>query len=656
MKTLKKYLIFCLISVVAFLIPAISKADTFKNVEWKYTEEAAKFPNENVDLLNNLYDYINDRTFYTTYSSYKVDKNAVVWDFHHLNENYIVGVFILPTFENSSLIYASYVNRSSNKDYNMYNSDQSNKIYINSSTVTLKFIFNENKEITGYESVDLTYNNISVSSWSMFFSSNALYNNTYISYLDLYVDTHFIQADDSYGYVKIQSAFEDANLKLKIGSKTFSTDERVPIKTFFDSLKPNVVTWNYKDRLNGSNISYTIRDDEIVIDKSIRLEFIANGFNVGSNILKYSSNLNSNNAEIELNECSYSESQDKTYCYFYIKYTRINTEDITFNFKFDNYDVRTDYVDIYESSVSYDTENNLVYLTNQDIEYSYSKIDLWNADIKGIAFIPYDYSTIDINNSRFSNFSFSMYFSLANINQINKIYYSSGYLERKDNNKYIVSSDSVFNLFDLNSENNSIDYWYNYGTVTNKKLPAFIIMNEIDKEYIRNWPDRHIYLTYNSTIYKYVYIKEDENGNDYIDSSGVIVKDYDGNDTNISGSNNDTFKPNLDLSTLSNYAGWLPPGPVDSVLNLPFVMLNSLSRVLNGTCTPVDVTIPFINSKMSIPCVSNLYDQMGVTSFFDWIGIVVSALMIFSYLIFLYNWLDNILSLGRQKVINWGTQ
>ena len=59
---------------------------------------------------------------------------------------------------------------------------------------------------------------------------------------------------------------------------------------------------------------------------------------------------------------------------------------------------------------------------------------------------------------------------------------------------------------------------------------------------------------------------------------------------------------------------------------------------------------------MSIPCVSNLYDQMGVTSFFDWIGIIVSALMIFSYLIFLYNWLDNILSLGRQKVINWGTQ
>ena len=119
MKTLKKYLIFCLISVVVFLIPAISKADTFKNVEWKYTEDAAKFPNENVDLLNNLYEYINDRTFYTTYSSYKVDKNAVVWDFHHLNENYIVGVFILPTFENSSLIYASYVNRSSNKDYNI---------------------------------------------------------------------------------------------------------------------------------------------------------------------------------------------------------------------------------------------------------------------------------------------------------------------------------------------------------------------------------------------------------------------------------------------------------------------------------------------------------------------------------------------------------
>lgn len=234
MKRLKMFLMLFFISLFSFIFPFSVNADTFKNVEWKYTDDALKFPIENATLLNNLYEYISGRTFYLYNSSYKVDKYAVVWDFHHLSENYIVGVFL-----NSSTINTYYVNSPSNKDYNMYSANQSNKINISSSTITIKFNFNENKLITGYEATELSYNNVSVSSWSMFFSSNALYNDTYISYLDLYVDTHFIQNSDAFGYVKISSWFEDANLKLKIGDKIFNTDELVPIKTFFDYLQPS---------------------------------------------------------------------------------------------------------------------------------------------------------------------------------------------------------------------------------------------------------------------------------------------------------------------------------------------------------------------------------------------------------------------------------
>lgn len=52
--------------------------------------------------------------------------------------------------------------------------------------------------------------------------------------------------------------------------------------------------------------------------------------------------------------------------------------------------------------------------------------------------------------------------------------------------------------------------------------------------------------------------------------------------------------------------GWLPPGPVDSIINLPLNLFNALTNVLSGTCQGVTLTLPFVNQTLTLPCFDSL--------------------------------------------------
>lgn len=111
------------------------------------------------------------------------------------------------------------------------------------------------------------------------------------------------------------------------------------------------------------------------------------------------------------------------------------------------------------------------------------------------------------------------------------------------------------------------------------------------------------------------------------------------------------------ISSLSNdnMVGWLPPGPVDSLINLPLVLLNSLQNALSSTCSPITLTLPFVNQDIYLPCMSSLYEEMGVSSFVNWAGIVASAFILFSYLMRFYKWVDNTLTFRENNWLdNWG--
>lgn len=115
----------------------------------------------------------------------------------------------------------------------------------------------------------------------------------------------------------------------------------------------------------------------------------------------------------------------------------------------------------------------------------------------------------------------------------------------------------------------------------------------------------------------------------------------------------DESPPNTD--DLNGAAGWLPAGPVDSLINLPLSFFNSISRDLGSSCKPVNLPLPYVKKNLTLPCMSTFYDGIKINSFMDWVGLIVSCFILFSYLLKLYKWVDDTLTFRENNHFgDWG--
>jgi hypothetical protein len=117
-----------------------------------------------------------------------------------------------------------------------------------------------------------------------------------------------------------------------------------------------------------------------------------------------------------------------------------------------------------------------------------------------------------------------------------------------------------------------------------------------------------------------------------------------------------TSEENPKLEGLKNSAGWLPAGPLDSILNLPLSFLNNLSSNLSKTCQPVSLPLPYVDQTLNLPCLSSIYSQIeGLDTWITSIGVIASVFILFTYLINLYKWVDDTLTFRENHYIdNWG--
>lgn len=116
-----------------------------------------------------------------------------------------------------------------------------------------------------------------------------------------------------------------------------------------------------------------------------------------------------------------------------------------------------------------------------------------------------------------------------------------------------------------------------------------------------------------------------------------------------------TSEDNPNLDGLNNSAGWLPDGPLDSILNLPLSLLENLSTNLSKTCQSVNLPLPYVDSTIELPCVSTLYSKIeGLNVWLNTIGIIASAFILFSYLVFIEKWADATLTLRENTQLDWG--
>lgn len=143
--------------------------------------------------------------------------------------------------------------------------------------------------------------------------------------------------------------------------------------------------------------------------------------------------------------------------------------------------------------------------------------------------------------------------------------------------------------------------------------------------------------------------------NDKLDDVNQSLEDTNQSiqDTNNNIMNSDS--PNV--SGMTDLAGYLPPGPLDSVLNLPLSILNSLNTQLSSSCTPLSLTLPFVNLPLIIPCLNTIFNQIsGLNILWQSLGLLFGALIMYQYLVYLYNWVDDVTSLHHNKARLFGAK
>ena len=117
-----------------------------------------------------------------------------------------------------------------------------------------------------------------------------------------------------------------------------------------------------------------------------------------------------------------------------------------------------------------------------------------------------------------------------------------------------------------------------------------------------------------------------------------------------------TNDDDADVSSAGNVAGWLPPGPLDSLINLPLTMLTNINSSLNNTCSPLEVNLPYVKKTVEIPCLNTIFNQItGLNSFWTWVGMIGSVLILYRYLINLYNYYDKLTDLQANFISDWGS-
>lgn len=137
--------------------------------------------------------------------------------------------------------------------------------------------------------------------------------------------------------------------------------------------------------------------------------------------------------------------------------------------------------------------------------------------------------------------------------------------------------------------------------------------------------------------------------NTIINNQGAIKGGLD----DINSALTDESGPNTDA--LKNSSGWLPAGPLDSLINLPLSLLNNLTTNMSKSCQPVNLPLPFLDKNLQLPCVNTLYSQIeGLSVWINSVSVIAAAFILFHYLMGLYKWVDDTLSFRENNYIdNW---
>jgi len=115
----------------------------------------------------------------------------------------------------------------------------------------------------------------------------------------------------------------------------------------------------------------------------------------------------------------------------------------------------------------------------------------------------------------------------------------------------------------------------------------------------------------------------------------------------------DDTAPTSDISALGDVTGIFPPGPLDSLLNIPFRFLSILTSSFSGTCVPITGTWVF-NQTLTIPCFSDMFYDNVPIFLMSFVDLIPAVFILIKYLKHLYKKIDRAVSMETNSDDEWG--
>ena len=115
----------------------------------------------------------------------------------------------------------------------------------------------------------------------------------------------------------------------------------------------------------------------------------------------------------------------------------------------------------------------------------------------------------------------------------------------------------------------------------------------------------------------------------------------------------DDTPPSSDISALGNVQGLLPPGPLDSLLNIPFVFLSVVVSSFGSNCVPITGTWVF-GETLTIPCFGDMFYSNVPSGMMIFIDLVPSVFILIMYFKYLYKKVDRAVSMETSTDDEWG--
>lgn len=141
-------------------------------------------------------------------------------------------------------------------------------------------------------------------------------------------------------------------------------------------------------------------------------------------------------------------------------------------------------------------------------------------------------------------------------------------------------------------------------------------------------------------------LSEQQKTNDKLDDlnkSQQEIKDYITDDS----------EPDSDISSLGNVQGLLPPGPVDSLLNIPLKALSIIVSSLGDNCVPLTGKFVY-DSTITIACFSDSFYDHVPDDLMIFINLIPAGFILIYYFKHLYKKVDRAVSMETTADDEWG--